>query len=863
MRWCPKTDSLRLKVANKIEIADERLTKRRVLSATAQIFDPSGLVLPVIVTGKILQRAIWLSGIDWDDRLPGYLIDKWHEYNRSIADLDRISIPRWLHTETNVTIQLHVFTDASELAMGAVAYFRVTHQDGSITMNLITARSKVAPTKRVTIPRLELDAARLGARLAKFMRATYGLTDIDVTFWTDSTIVVHWLKKNPDDCRPFVANRIIEIRERGENGIWRHISGHQNPADLLTRGMAATKLRDATLWWQGPAWLVDDPANWPQSKVTTLSPEMQAAEQAELKQQQSSEQNRTETIDQLKYVNERFVGLIIANEPDCLGVWKSTEEFEQLVNRRSTLPNLLRVTAYVMRFVSNARRLAAARKLSDIPIVHIAVPKCDRSTISAIDSIERRKALSYWILHAQRTFYAAEMKAICDGKEISRKNPLVKLLPFIDANGFLRVGGRLANANIPEGTKHQYILPPQAQISWLIIRDAHVVTVHGGPQLMIAHLRRTIWMPRMRQIVKSIVHKCTNCVRFDQPHNEQLMGQLPAERIQQSPCFRSSGVDFAGPFVIRRQKGRAPAIDRCSKEPKCSTLKAWIVIFVCLSTRAVHVDVMLGLTIEEFLDAFERFYMRKGECRKLKSDNGTTFVGTDKELARVLHQWSQTMPGSDWSKFGTEWSFITPAAPHKGGIWEAAVKSMKRHMKRSIGPKMLTKDELYQLATVIEGCLNSRPLWAQSDDPNDPMPLTPAHFILAKPILPQPIAEDVADRPDNRLTAWGKRQKLHQQIWQRWQNEYLSDKQVRHKWFRERENLKVGDMVVVRKENTPPAMWTIGRVIKVLTNKDDGLVRAAVIKTPTGQLERPINKLIFLPQQSQIPVDHPINGGEC
>lgn len=380
---------------------------------------------------------------------------------------------------------------------------------------------------------------------------------------------------------------------------------------------------------------------------------------------------------------------------------------------------------------------------------------------------------------------------------------------------------------------------------------------------MIAYLRRLFWMNRMRQIVKSTVHKCTNCVRFDQTQNEQLMGDLPASRVTQSPCFSRTGVDFAGPFNIRRQKGRPPATDRCSKEPTCSTIKAWIAIFVCLTTRAVHIEVMIGLTIEEFLDTFERFTMRKGQCNELFSDNGTTFVGTDKELARVLHNWAMALPEHNLSKFGTKWTFITPAAPHKGGIWEAAVKMMKRHLKRTVGVKILTKDELQQVAIVIEGCLNSRPLWAQSDDPADPMPLTPAHFILAKPILPQPIAEDVADRAENRLTIWGQRQKLHQQIWQRWQDEYLNDMQTRNKWYRINENLKVGDMVIIRKENTPPAMWVIGRVIRVLTNTHDGLVRAAVIKTPTGQLERPINKLIFLPQHDQTSVDHPINGGDC
>lgn len=283
-------------------------------------------------------------------------------------------------------------------------------------------------------------------------------------------------------------------------------------------------------------------------------------------------------------------------------------------------------------------------------------------------------------------------------------------------------------------------------------------------------------------------------------------------------------------------------------------------IFVCLATRAAHIDVVLGLTIEEFMAAFERFVMRKGECFYLFSDNGRTFVGADKELKRILSQWEKTMPGHLLTKYNTKWKFVTPAAPHKGGIWEAAVKSLKHHMRRSVGSQILTKDELYQLAVQMEGCMNARPLWALSDDSSDLAPMTPAHFVLGKMILPQPLAEPVADTPQNHLTVWRQRQKLHQQIWRRWREEYLTTLQQRNKWYKVKENLKIGDMVVIRENNLPPAHWCLGRVAKVF-RAADGLVRAAVIKTATGEFERPINKLCILPPLPSS-VDQKINGGE-
>lgn len=858
MRWHPSTDMLRVKLNNEFVIADHQLTKRKVISATAQIFDPTGLVLPVIVVGKILQQDIWRSGIGWDEQLPAQLIDKWHQYQLAIAQLHQIAIPRWLRMGPVDENELHVFADASEQAMGAVAYFRVQSADGTTTTNLITARSKIAPVKRITIPRLELMAALLGAQLAKFVRATYQMPNVAATFWTDSTIVIHWLRRDPAACKPFIANRIMDIRDASENGIWRHVQGTDNPADLLTRGISAEQLSNSSLWWLGPSWLAGPKEDWPISCVTTLTPEQQALIGAEDKIVPNADPIETHVSK-----SGRSVAIVVNKTVVPLCVYDADGNRTPITVRRSELSSLLRVTAYVFRFAYNALERAKGRKIANtLRAVPRPVEDCDRSTVPAITNIERQQALRYWIADAQCTYFAAEFKAIRQNQPLLRSSSIIKLKPIVDQNGFLRVGGRLANADIPEETKHQFILPPQARISQLIIRDAHLTTIHGGPQLMLAHLRRSYWITRARQIVKSVVHHCPICVRYDQAQNVQLMGNLPTDRVTQAECFLHTGLDFAGPFMVKKQRGRPPAIERCSKQPVTSTLKVWIVIFICLSTRAVHIDVLLGLTIEEFLAAFERFTMRKGRCVKLISDNGTTFVGSDKELSRVLQSWSQTLPEQNLSRFGTDWQFITPRAPHQGGLWEAAVKSMKRHLKRAIGVQALTKDELYQMAVHIEGCLNSRPLWPISDDPADPMPLTPAHFVLGKPILPQPVAEDVAESPLNRLTVWGQRQKLQQQIWLRWHNEYLCDKQTRTKWYKIEKNLKVGDMVVVKNENAPPAMWIIGRVIQVFSDRD-GLVRSAVVKTPTGELERPINKLVFLPQPQPISVDHPINGGDC
>lgn len=849
MLWLPAADLLCVKIDPSIcEIPEEHLTKRRVFSAIAKVYDPNGLVAPIIVNGKILQQDIWRSGIGWDERIPFNLTEKWNQFKQNIATVDLIRIPRWLRTGPGIKLQLHIFTDASEKALGASAYARVIDDAGQIHVSLITSKSKVAPVRRMTIPRLELWAALIGAELYQYVIKACEWMDIDSYFWTDSTIAICWIKRDPEQNKPFVAHKVLAIRQLCNGSVWRHVDGTQNPADLLTRGLSADILRKSDLWFHGPDWLSRPQGEWPIPAITTLTPAAKEAIRAEQKH----------FLERNKFAEEigPFVAAVFTTETEWLGIGMG-DGAESLIDRHSELSKLLRVTAFVFRFIQNVKVNINKRKENG----HFAAARRTYGQLELVPFIntsERRKALLYWVRLAQYKSYAQEIKCCTERLPLPKNSKLIKLLPHLDTVGLLRVGGRLSKANIPEDAKHQLILPPKARISHLLIRDAHYKTVHGGPQLMMAFLRRSFWITRFRQIIKSVVHNCTVCIRYEQSPGEQLMGDLPADRVNETEPFLHTGVDFAGPFNIKKSPGR-PASAR-NPNAATTTTKAWIVIFVCMATRAVHIDVVAGLTIEDFLGAFERFIMRKGRCAVLHSDNGTNFVGSDNELKRVLRSWAQRLPEQQLANFGTRWKFIAPAAPHKGGLWEAAVRSMKRHLRRTIGKRQLDKDELYHIAVQIEGCLNSRPLWPLTDDPTDVAPLTPAHFILGKSILLQPLSEDVSDTPSNRLTIWGRRQQLLQQIWRRWRDEYIADKQQRTKWYSIKENLKVGDLVVIRNENLPPAIWCLGRVIKA-HKAADGLVRAALVKTATGELERPINKLCVLVRAGQNnPVDQ-VNGG--
>lgn len=294
-------------------------------------------------------------------------------------------------------------------------------------------------------------------------------------------------------------------------------------------------------------------------------------------------------------------------------------------------------------------------------------------------------------------------------------------------------------------------------------------------------------------------------------------------------------MDYAGPLEFK-----------LIGDGKDARRKCWIAIFVCLRTRAIHIDIVTDMSGLAFIACYERFVARRGRCEKMFSDNGTPFVATSKELRKALERWTDKDFFDHLYSKGTEWHFMTPAAPHQGGIYEAAVKSMEFHLKRIIGIKILPYEELMTLLIQIEAILNSRPLHPLTDDPTDVQALTPGHFLVGEPlVLPLPFSVD--KKPDSHgLKLWKDRQKMIKTFWERWHSEYLTTLQERKKSRREKENIKIGQLVVLRSENFPPACWALGRIVELLPSKD-GLVRNVFVETATNKLKQAVQKICVLP----------------
>ena len=783
--WKPKEDIIVFKVQPLP--ADVPSTKRQLISDASKLFDPTGLISPVIIRFKILMQSTWTLGLEWDEELPFDLLEKWRQIRQDLSALEQLKIPRHISPSTKHNLQLHVFTDASQLAYGAAIYVRVDTADGPCT-RLLTSKSRVAPLKQVSIPRLELCAAQLGVKLLSSVCDALSRTDyvINAVYgWTDSTIVLAWIKDTPRRWTCFVANRVSEIQETLPPQHWRHVATADNPADFVSRGLSPNELLMSARWWGGPEWLVNEPESWP-----TLDIELNEV----------PEEKKTQV---LKAVKKKETATPLLELSRISKFWK-----------------LLRIYAYVFRAIKVMRK-------QDI----------DKSSPLSAPEIEESR-LAIMRLHQLESF-PKEFQLLQEGKKLPKRNRLRALTPFYDEESrVIRVGGRLAQSDYPTDMKFPILVDKQGVIPRLICLQFHLRTLHGGPTLTLATIRQQYWIISGRRLVRSQIKECFRCLRFTGQPLKPVMGDLPQERIEESRPFTNTGLDFGGPLMTKTT-------------PK-KTEKVYIALFVCFATRATHIELVSALTKEACIAALRRFIARRGVPSCIFSDNGTNFVGARNELAELGRLLSSTATKDTIKHFAAEagmtWATIPPRTPHFGGLWEAAIRSTKKHLRRIVGTTILSFEELYTILTQIEAMLNSRPLVPESDDANDFRALTPGHFLIGAPLNALPDKQYDISKP-NPQKRWQLVQCLTNHFWTRWRQEYLTTLQQRKKWQNEERNLAKGDLVLMTDENTRPLNWPLARVTKIFTGNDDQ-VRVVEIKTRDKFYVRPTVKLIPLLTQS-------------
>ena len=463
--------------------------------------------------------TIWQVGVEWDEVLPVHLHAKWTQWVSELAELSYVQIPRCLRQTNPTSIYLHVFSDSSERAYATVAYL-VCHYgaDGAVTSCIIMAKSRVSPIKAVTIPRLELMGAVLSTRIATNILRV--VTNVEkTTYWTDSTNVLHWIRSESRTFKQFVANRVGEIHRATDPDQWRHVPGELNHADLPTRGIPASELAKSKLWVEGPDFLKTDESTWPEKLPGGI-----------------------ENPDE---VSERRVNVHASSTKD-----KITHEGFLKPASFSSLRRLIRVTAWVQRFLADCRLDRKDRTLSD-----------------TLDPDELTKAENWWLRKAQTDTFPM-------GEE---QQSLTRLNPKKDKDGLLRAHSRLQNASeLSYDAKYPILLPKDHAITKLVISDRHERLGHGtGTEHLLAELRARFWVVKGRRAVRNVVESCPGCRRlFSAKPAGQMMAPLPEGNLSPKSLRESrSGLRWSFSYQARptKSKGKTVPVSVHLSQYSCGT----------------------------------------------------------------------------------------------------------------------------------------------------------------------------------------------------------------------------------------------------------------------------------------------------
>lgn len=804
--WSSKEDAFSVQVNT---IDNKVITKRNMLSNIAKLYDPLGLLSPFTIRAKVMMQSLWIIQVDWDDTdLPADVQYEWLTICKEMNDLTKLSIPRFIGSGGKAATALLIgFADASKRAYAAAVYLYIQYETGEVKSNLVRAKSKVAPIKTLSIPRLELSAAVELAKLMDTVKTTW-LGQIDLCrCYTDSQIVLAWLSKHAANWHTFVANRVSTIQTTLPDVKWAHVPSKLNPADLNSRGIKAEDLVESKLWWNGP-------------------------ELSRLDNLKADEIQDDEPLETHREIHREVCHLVVEEEPDS-----------QL--RCSSWQKLVRSYAYCIKYINILRKRVQNRKTTNEdrhPLRNqhefrtmLQTTKVQWDTlVLSIDHI--RRAEMFIVKRLQQIYFKSELDSLQHELPVSKGSPLYPLTPMIDQEGILRVSGRLQYAHIPFHQRHPIILP-RCRVTNMLISHFHLKALHGGLQLTLALLREKFWIIHARNRTKAIISKCVKCVRQRAKLGTQLMSPLPQHRTDAVRAFLHTGVDYAGPFQMKNAPGRGQR-----------SHKVWVAVFVCFATRAIHLEVVNSCTTQCFLQAFKCFVARRGLPTDMYSDNGPNFKGTCPELRRMFKAiMRDPVLHNDLANQGVEWHYIPPDAPHFGGIWEAGVKSFKHHFKRMLGQFIPDWEEMRSLLCQIEACLNSRPLTPMKDEASEDLALTPGHFLIGASLksIPEPSLLDINP---NRLSRWETLTRINQTFWKRWRLEYLQTFYTRNKWQEEQPNFQVGDIALLKDDDHPPCNWGLVKVIAVKHGRD-GLVREVTVQTKKTVLTRPITKLCKLPVQ--------------
>ena len=677
LQWNPSKGML----SPKVNIQPRPNTKRGLWSSIAQIFDPIGICAPYMLKGKILLQKVCEEVVRWDDPVPPDISRSWKRWFEGLPCLESLTIPRCYWDVEADTYELHTFCDSSEKGLGCVSYLKMTKGD-VCNIAFIMGKSRVVPRRTtISIPRLELIAAVMGAKIHQNIKRSIQLPISKGYLHSDSSVVLDWIKNCNLRLKKYVARKIAEINRLTGDDSWCYVPTSSNVAGLCSRGIDPKKADPNCIYFKGPAFLYKQSIfNGFDDKQVVNAYEVADVVNSEcftnVWREESCGENTAACVDEQCKNKEMLCEIVI---DQCSAHLRVPEYFYEIVKHYSEFLTCIRMIVYRYRYVIS--KLHAKNLKLDV-LLETGCIKSHEFIMAELDMIRIAQESYFGVIILstikQRGFDVAFKSCNKDArvKLLEIKN----LLPFYDHDlNVLRVGGRVAKSSLPDESTHQYILPKANFITKMIIEHEHITSNHFGTNYVLSKLLKKFWICCGFSTVQRCLRNCHYCKVRCAKAAQQVMGNLPECRVNVPKFpFENTGVDLFGPIAVKVNR---------------NIVKRWGVLFICMAVRACHIEIVPDLSTDSFIQCFMRFTARRGMyCRCLFSDQGTNFKGCDAEFKKLLRQCKMSKPNvclDEIDKHAVSrymsrkcvdvvWKFNVPANPHGGGSWEGSDSNSKK-----------------------------------------------------------------------------------------------------------------------------------------------------------------------------------------
>lgn len=823
--WNPKIDAFTFQLNKNafikmVKDCGLKPTKRDQCSTIARIFDALGFLSNCIILGKILLQRSWRHKLNWDEEVSDEEHREWTKWLNDLEKVTLLKIPRLRFRQFNISeassLELHTFSDAGKEAFAAVSYMVATINNYR-HVSFVMSKAKVAPIKLQTrtqiseMPRLEMLSCLIAARLTTTIKTFHQDFKMDTYHWTDSEIVLNWIKNDNIKLPRFAISPIEEIIELTGSENWNHVESKSNTADLATKFQKQNFGDINSPWFQGPKFLKLPKSNWPVQKMKSTSNESTLVGNIN-RVSFCNNQNVKIPATTCELANDFIIDLL---SPSITCCWSK----------------LVRAVGRALKFYYNAIiPLLKSKQWRDREARQLVRANCNFMTLTPI---EWESAEQFIVRRIQRETYPIEYDRLSKNKRISNVE-LLQLNVFMDSNGLMRISSRV---NVPKKTYgHSFspLVSRKSDLSTALLFHYHYKHNHVGIEAQVADFRSKYWMPQLRSALKKIQSLCNYCAYMRANPVEYKMAPLPNVRIDRTlQPFEVTGLDCAGPFTIYARNGH--------------TKKVWILIFTCTVTRFIHLHVLDEMTSMAVLEAIMILWTSHGPVKQFISDNGTNFVGAAnivqsdaKKLIQFLKQSNKELESKLAEELYVSWTFIPVQSPWFGAFYERLIQTVKKSIASAIEGRRVSRMSFNIALQDAAHRINNRPLTHNPISAEDEEVLTPHHLAKNRsgwPLLPS--IHGMKDIPDplSDKNQYRQGRLLAEEMTRKFNTQYLPVLAKRTKWFKDFKPIKAGDLVLLIDPNCTRKAWERARVIKVYVAKDKN-VRVADIMLPDGSIRK-------------------------